>query len=192
MTCGFRGARERFRARPVSCTERRRETIMALFTHTAGRTREPLGGTAADGFGTWLELSAVQATEAAAELRKRLPLDNAGRYVAINADRHYAEWLRRWRLLRAGKSESVIPKFARDDFEVKLIAGVMGSLGALRFARESGRFTGEWDGRGRPMMDIEAEYNRAVMLLANYVGCTESMVRACGEDQEKLSALRAV
>jgi len=159
---------------------------MALFTETPGRERNPLGGREADGFGQWLKVTAQTMAEARDDLRERLPLGNPMRYVAREAAKHYAETLAAWGMVERRQADR-----ERDRFEVGLIAGVMSAYGAAEFARSRGYGPEDTTAGGRPMADVSAEYLRACIILAKYVGVSELDVHACGDDQAKLMALRA-
>jgi len=156
---------------------------MALYTHHANRKREPLGGRESEGFGAWIEEAALMSAEGRKVLSSR-PLGDAIRYISVSAERDYAVVLASWRNLTRDATR-------RDDFEVGLIAAVMGSRGAARFARDMGYGPGDTCNGGRPMADVAAAYLRSCMTLAAYVGVTPEVVMTCGEDQDKLSALRA-
>lgn len=160
---------------------------MALFTETKDRKREPLGGREVDGFGQWLRVTTQTVEEADDDLRERLPLGNPMRYVAIEASRHYGKVLGAWKSVERGWGGPG----ARDRFEVELIAGVMSTYGAAEFARSRGYGPEDTTAGGRSMADVAAEYLRACIILAKYVGVSELDVHACGDDQAKLMALRA-
>lgn len=155
---------------------------MALFTYTQDRTREPLGGREAEGFDMWIRHAARLSKEGREALKSR-PLGDAIRYISVSAERDYTSVLAAWQNLARDPKQ-------RDDFEVGRIAAVMGAFGAASFARDMGYKPGDTCNGGRPMADVAAEYLRACMILAAYVGTTVEAVAACGEDQEKLSALR--
>lgn len=162
---------------------------MAMFTHVEGRKREPLGGKAVDGFGPWLEATHKEVTQAVDLLRRKLPADNVGLYVGQSAHRDYAQWLHLWKLLERGRSPHVAMLFARDDFEVRLIANVMGTFGGVEYARRVG--PKRIEGGGRPMADVDAAYERACLVLARYAGIDPKRVKECGGDQAKLTELGA-
>jgi hypothetical protein len=162
---------------------------MALFMHTQDRKREPLGGREAKGFGDWLNETHQEVSETYAVLQESLPLGHASRYLAQSAHRDYAGWVHLWKLLQLGKSPSVIDEWARDDFEVKLIANVMSSYGALRYAQDINLERVQRN--GRPMLDVVGEYERACLLLSRYLGIHRDCVVECNGRQDKLMALGA-
>ncbi|MCP9209551.1 hypothetical protein [Streptomyces cucumeris] len=135
---------------------------MALFTDHGGRQREPLGG-ADQGFDIWLQ--------------------------AMGAERHYGTLLRHWEDVKRGKSPHVRDDLAQDHFEVTLIAEVMSTYGAVRHAMESGYRPGDTIVGGRQVADISAEYLRACLILACYVGVGDATVAACRDDQDALMSL---
>lgn len=159
---------------------------MALFTETSDRERNPLGGREADGFDQWLRVTTQTVSETEGELRERLPLSNPMRYVGIEAARHYGAVLSGWEHVKRGRGER-----ARDRFEVDLIAKVMSAYGAAEFARNQGYGTEDTTAGGRPMTDVAAEYLRACIILAKYVGVSELDVHECRDDQAALMGLRA-
>lgn len=159
---------------------------MALYTEYAGAGfREPLGGREADGFGQWLATTTQTVTEAAESLRERFPLANPMRYVAIEAARHYGRISGEWRNVTGGRDVK-----ARHRFEVDLIAEVMGTYGALQFARRRGYGHHDVTAGGRPMEDVSAAHLRACIILAKYVGIDDATVAACRDDQAALMSLR--
>jgi len=154
---------------------------MALYTIYPGRTPEPLGGGERPVFDQWVRNTLQSVTEAQEQL-KSLPLGDVRRYIATSAWRHYYFLVREWDQVGRGKR-------SRDNFETSLIAAVMSAYGVAETARKSYPEGGTTAG-GRPMADIGAEYIRACLILAHYVGTTDTAVAACGEDQAALEALR--
>jgi hypothetical protein len=112
------------------------------------------------------------------------------RYVAREAASHYAGVLTEWEYVKRGRSQYVRNDLARDHFEVSLISKIMSAYGAAEFARGRGYGPDDITAGGRPMMDVSAEYLRACIILANYVGVSELTVHACRDDQAALMALR--
>ena len=160
-----------------------------MFVHTQERKREPLGGKAVPGFGPWLLATHAEITQTLELLRKKFAVDHVGRYIATSAHRDFAQLTHAWRLLEKGKSAHVIDEWARDDFEVKLIASVMGTFGGVEYARKMG--PKRIEAGGRPMADVEASYDRACLVLARYAGIDPKRVKECGGDQAKLTELGA-
>jgi hypothetical protein len=159
---------------------------MALFTETPDRKRNPLGGREADGFDQWLRVTTQTMSETEGDLRGRLPLGNPMRYVAIEASSHYGRVLGAWKAVQKGQGDGR----ERDRFEVELISQVMSAYGAAEFARNQGYGPDDTTAGGRPMADVSAEYLRACIILAKYVGVSELTVHACRDDQAALMALR--
>jgi len=159
-----------------------------MFTDYQGRKREPLGGKEVPGFGPWLHSAHKEVTESLEVLRRTVPVENPVRYIANSAHRDFAALLHRWRLMEMGKSPNVSDEHARDDFEVSLIADVMSAHGAREYAVSIG-----WGERpeptGRPMVDVDAAYERACTFLARYMGIDPKRVKECGGDQDKLMGL---
>lgn len=164
---------------------------MGLFVETPGRERNPLGGKEAADFDRWLMVAAANAEEAREALSGRLSPGNPMDYVANSAARHYGQVLTDWQDVKAGRSKHVRDDLARDQFEVSLIAAVMSAYGAAEYARERGYKAGDTTNGGRPVADVSAEYLRACIILAQYVGVSEMDVHACEGDQAALMALRA-
>lgn len=164
---------------------------MALYVEYTGdkRVNEPLGGREADGFGAWLREAARLMREAESAVPGLLD-DSAGRYTLRSARRYYDGLLSTFEAVTAGRRTSVIAEHARHRFETDLIGEVMGSHGAMQYARKLGFEKTGGPAGGRPWMDIAAEYNRACMALAQYTGTTVGAVQECGEDQAALTALR--
>lgn len=160
---------------------------MALYTEYIGdrRVHEPLGGREADGFDQWLAVTAANAAEARERLSQTLPLGAAGRYIAAGADNGYAAVLKGWKAAREGRTGA-----SRHHFEVGLISAVMSAHGAAEYARQHCAGLEKTRG-GRFVADITAEYLRSCVILAKYVGVSETAVAARGDDQAALSALRA-
>jgi hypothetical protein len=156
---------------------------MGLFTHTADRKREPLGGREADGFGKWLKDSTQQVSESYEVLCSSLPVGHPGRSLAQSAHRDFVRWLHLWKLLEMGKSPSASDEDARDDFEVRLIAHVMDTHDFLELTKREDRAS------GRSMLDAFAGYERACEILAQYLGIRPIRVSQCNGEQDWLMAL---
>lgn len=147
----------------------------------------PLGGREADGFDRWLRSTheSIRAAWEAVRDTSAAP-DNVLRYMACSAARDYGLVLEEWEDVKAGRGRMVRGDLTRDRFERTLLALVVTTHGAARSAVESGHEAG-----GRPLPDITGAYLRACIIFAQYVGVSEVIVAECGDDQGKLSALRA-
>jgi hypothetical protein len=108
------------------------------------------------------------------------------RHVAVEASSHYGTVLGAWKAVQKGHGGDG----ARDRFEVYLITRVMSAYDAADFARNQGYGPDDTMADGRPMVDVSAEYMRACIILAKYVGVSELTVHACQSDQAALMALR--
>lgn len=160
---------------------------MTLFTEKPGRTHNPLGGREADGFDQWLRVTEQTAREG---MPASQTLGTTGRYMATSAARDYANVLRDWRDVQAGRSAHVRDELTRDHFEVGLISQVMSAYGAAEYARARGYGPDDTTAGGRPVADIGAEYLRACVILAKYIGLGDVTVLECRGDQDALMALR--
>lgn len=147
--------------------------------------RNPLGGREADGFGDWVTTTYLQMRDTAAQFTR--PEDESvPAQMMRESQLHYGRVRQRWVAITAPDAW----EFARDSFEVMLITDVMSAHALATYAREqvaAGRSPRPGE---RPWALMCAEYVRATLILATYLGIDQAAVGKCGDDQDKLSALR--